>query len=261
MKTTIKITSAMLLSVVLFSCSKGKKHEPELKKQGFFVKTIERTLPADGGIVKSTYGYDEKNRIKEFEFEFRSVTFRSTFTYNDQDLIVRANQDTHFSGSDRNYGKIMEFKYVSDKLVEHIDDGTAYPVTYNAANNSYALSSKTYYWDTNNNLKRIVLGARTRLNMNYLSSNGVFVVKPVQMALAIFSENVGKAISLTYNAAMDNYIFSKNEIGNVNDNEIATHYFTNIRDEQGNIIQSDVKNETGVLIRRYIYTYEMRDVD
>lgn len=261
MKTIVKIVSIIVILVVMFSCSKKKRNEPELKKQEYFVKKIERVFPEDGAIRKSTFGYDEKNRIKEFEFVANTVTYQTKFTYNDLDLIIRADQDMFFAGSDRSYGKILEFKYAADKLIDYVEDGVSAPVTYNASNNSYTVLSKVFYWDANNNLKRIISGSRIRVDVSYLSGKGVFKIMPVQMALVIFSENVGKTISLSYTASMDNLVFSKNEIASLNDNEIRANYFSNIRDEHGNIIQTDVKNETGVLIRRYTFVYELRDVE
>lgn len=247
--------------LVCLACGSDKGPTPEPKEQQYFVKTIERTFPVNGEIRRTNMTYDQRNRISELEFVINNVRFENAFTYNAQDLIVRVDQNVFMSGTVRAYGLIMEFRYTEDKLSAYIEDAVSTPVTYNPTDNSYAYGGKSFYWDANNNLKRIQVGSRTRLETNYLSHAGVFKIQPVQMALAIFNDNISRTISLSYSAAMDNYVFSKNELSNLNDNEVRMNYFTSIRDDKNNIIQVDVKNEANELIRRYVYTYELRNVE
>lgn len=259
MKRFYSITILIFLTLVVVSCGKKNSAEPRDKKEGYFIKTIERTLPLNGEIRRTSFRYDDENRIKNLEFTVNTVKYQTVFTYNESDLITRIDQNLFYDGTDRAYGSIMEFKYTATKLNEYIEDGTSFPVTYSVTNNSYTCNGKIFHWDANNNLKRITIGERKKLDINYLSYSGIFKIQPVQMALAIFNENVGRTVSLSYTAAMDNYVFSKNVISNLNDNELRMNYFTSLRDDNENIIQTDVKNAAGDLIRRYVYTYELRD--
>ncbi|TKC07450.1 hypothetical protein [Pedobacter frigoris] len=259
---TVLFTIIAAILVILASCS--KKNNPEPRQQGYFVKTIQLTFPTSGAIRESTFGYDEKNRINNFDFKIGTLTYKTVFAYNELDLVTRADMDVLNTALGRNYGYIYEFRYDDDILVEYKFNSTTYPVTYNPVNSSYAISFRLYYWDANNNLKRITnsAGSTTYLDINSLSGTGVFKEDKVQMAFAIFSDHLaGGTDPGPFHHAMEHFAFSKNEIGGFNLPGPVRYFFTSTRDDQGNITTYEVKNNAGDLLRRYAITYEKRDIE
>jgi len=245
----------------MVSCS--KKNDPEPKQQEYFVKTIKLTFPLGGLFRESTFEYDERNRIKDFDFKIGSITYKTLFIYNDLGLITRANMDVSFAGPDRRYGNIFEFEYTEEILSAYKKNGTRYPVTYNAANNSYVISFQRYHWDVNNNLTKIThsTSGTSFLDINYLSGTGVFKEDHVQMAFAIFSDELARASDpRPIHHAMEHFAFSKNEIGNFSLPGSINYYLSCIRDGEGNIVSYEMKNHAGDLLRKYELTYEKRDM-
>jgi hypothetical protein len=244
--------------VALFVCSCSKKKEkkdPEPKQA--FIKTITRTFPVGDVNRTSNFVYDEKNRIHQFEFKINGLLFLNTYTYNDQDLIIRANQKRTQISTGNTSEIVLEFRYAAGILNEYIEDGTAHPVVYVAASKSYKYLTKTFLLDAADNLKKIDYPTRNSVTVNYLSDKGPFAIQPAQVALHIFTDNIRRSMD-TYTASIDTYAFSQNEISSIKDNDLIVYHFSSIRDAQGNIIQTDVKNDAGNLLYRYMYTYEMR---
>ncbi|HTN36133.1 MAG TPA: hypothetical protein VL053_03610 [Arachidicoccus sp.] len=258
MKNLIVILFAAL-TIGLISCGKKKDNSPAIPK-GYFVKTIELTFPGGSIIRSASFGYDDNNRIKNFEFNANGVIYQVVYTYNEHGLIVRADQDQIFTSSGRRFGKIFEFIYDGDVLIEHKENDLSYPVTYNAAENSYSDLYRTYYWDANNNLKKVKFLSHIEVEINYLSVKGVFDLDRPQMALAIFMSNVARAVDLRNPVSMDLYAFGTKEIGNVKEDDIKMHYFASTRDDNGNITKTEVSNVDGDVTRRYSYTYELREI-
>lgn len=259
---TVLFTIIAAIMLIMASCS--KKSTPEPKQQRYFVKTIQLTFPVGGAIRESTFEYGEKNQIKNFEFKIGGITYKTAFIYNDLGLVTRADMDALYTVAGHSYGYIYEFKYHDDILVEYKRNGTVYPVTYNAVNNSYAISFQLYYWDANNNLKKITnsAGSTTFLDINYLSGTGVFKEDKVQMAFAIFSDHLaGGTDPRPFHHAMEHFAFSKNEIAGFTLHGPIRYHLTSTRDDQGNITTYEVKNATGDLIRRYAFTYEKRNIE
>jgi hypothetical protein len=241
--------------VALFVCACSKKKDSPPKQP--FIKTITRTFPVSDVNRTSNFVYDEKNRIKQFEFTISGLLFLSTYTYNDQDLIIQANQKRTQISTGNTSEVALEFRYAAGILNEYIEDGTAYPVVYVAASKSYSYSTKTFFLDAADNLKKIDYPARNSVTVNYLSEKGPFAIQPAQVALHIFTDNIRRTVD-TYTASIDTYAFSRNEISSIKDNDLVVYHFSSIRDAQGNIIQTDVKNDAGTLLYRYVYSYEMR---
>lgn len=242
-------------ALLLFSC-RGKKDPPLAPKQAF-VKTISRTFPVGDVSRSSSFVYDEKNRIKQFEFKISGLLFLNSYTYNEQDLIIQANQKRTQISTGNTTETVLEFRYAAGILNEYIENGTAYPVVYVAASNSYNYLTRTFFLDATGNLKKIDYPARNSVTVNYLSDKGAFAIQPAQVALHIFTDNIRRSMD-TYTASIDTYAFSKNEIANIKDNDLLLYHFSSIRDPQGNIVQTDVKNDAGTLLYRYAYTYELR---
>jgi hypothetical protein len=244
--------------VALFvcSCSKKKEKKEPAPKQAF-VKTITRTFPVGDVSRASDFVYDEKNRIIRFEFKINGLLFLNTYTYNDQDLIIQANQKRTQISTGNTSEAALEFRYAAGILNEYIENGTAYPVVYVAASKSYNYLTRTFFLDAADNLKKIDYPARNSVTVNYLSDKGPFAIQPAQVALHIFTDNIRRSMD-TYTASVDTYAFSKNEISSIKDNDLIVYHFSSIRDAQGNIVQTDVKNDAGNLQYRYMYTYEMR---
>lgn len=258
MKALLSITCIALLITGLVSCS--KKKDPVAKPQGSFVKTITRTFPVSTSGRSATFVYDEKNRIKQFEFTIFGLSFLNTYTYNDLDLITLANQKRTQISTGNVTEMVLEFKYAAGILNEYIENGTSYPVVYVSAARSYKYSNNTFTLDAAGNLKKIDFGVRNNVTVNYLSDKGVFDKQPAQMAFHIFTDNIRRSID-TYTASIDTYAFGKNEIANIKDDNTTVYHFSSIRDDKGNILQTDIKDDAGALVFRYMYTYELRDLE
>lgn len=252
MKIILHLSCFVLL---LFSC-RGKKDPPPAPKQAF-IKTITRTFPVSDVDRASSFSYDEKNRIKQFEFKISGLIFLNTYTYNELDLIIQANQKRTQISTGNTSEVLLEFRYAAGILNEYIENGTAYPVVYVAASNSYNYLTRTFFLDATSHLKKIDYPARNSVTVNYLSDKGPFVMQPAQIALHIFTDNIRRSID-SYTASIDTYAFSTNEIANIKDNDLVLYHFSSIRDAQGNIVQTDIKNDAGTLLYRYMFTYELR---
>ena len=59
---------------------------------------------------------------------------------------------------------------------------------------------------------------------------------------------------------MEHFAFNKNEIGRFTLHGPIRYHFTSTRDDHGNIVTYEVKNNDGYLVRRYAITYKLREV-
>lgn len=251
MKTLIQIAAICFMVSGIISCSKKKSSEP--KPQGYFVKTIKCTFPARSIDRNSSFTYDEKNRIKEFKFSFSEYVYNALFQYNDLDFITRIDETKTSRTTEEVTEKVIEFRYAARILNEFRLYGTSWLVTYNPAANSYKLFNSTFTLDADNGIKRID-EVSNRLVVNYLPSSGVF---PNSFQHQIAMHIYGNQNFLYYQD--DIYYWSGKEIGSTNQYG-TTYTYNSVRDDHGNIVQVDVKDAAGDLNKRFIYTYELRDL-
>ncbi|RYZ52028.1 MAG: hypothetical protein EOP49_10475 [Sphingobacteriales bacterium] len=251
----MKTTSLILLTVfaiIFFSCRKKKSEGPKAS----FVKSIRCTYPVTDTSRSSDFTYDERNRIKQYDFRWTSSHTKATFLYNEDDMITEIDR----TRTDLSTGNVTEtryrFRYAARILNEYILDGTSEPVTHLPADNSYTLTSgflTTFYLDANSNLKRMYRNGRTVLQILHSGGNGVFSGVQAQVASYIYAQSMFLA------SQSDIYAFSQNVITEVEENGTPLSY-TSVRDDNGNIVQTDVKNASGTLVKRFGYTYELREI-
>lgn len=235
--------------IMLGSCSKDKPSKP----REHFIKTIQCTYPETAADRHSAFTYDNQNRIKEFTFHMSGQTFLNTFSYNENDLIVQIDERNTNLTTGHVLEARKELKYAGNILNEYISGGSSFIVTYEPARNKYQLANIDYYLNANNNLLKIDYTGSNKLTVNYLSGKGVFRPVHSQIASYILAER------LFLYFLDDICAFSQNEISGVTENGIVYTYVS-VRDDAGNIIQTDIKR-SGALVKRYLYTYELREVE
>ncbi len=252
MKTIILIlltTSMMMLG----SCSKDKPSKP----QEHFIKTIQCTYPETYTNRHSTFTYDDNNRIKEFKFYMTGQTVSATFSYNQDDLITQIDELWTNLTTGNETLRLIEFRYAGSTLNEYISDGTSYLVTYEPVTNSYKVLDNIFSLNAHKNLMKMDrdegFRVTNKLTIHYTSGKGVF--RPIHSQIGSYI--LAERLFIYY--LSDVYAFSQNEISAVTENGTAYTYVS-VRDENGNIVQTDIK-KAGTLIKRYLYTYELRNVE
>ena len=242
--------------LTLSSCRK-KSDPPPPKPEGLFVKTVTCTFPVTENQRTVSFEYDDSNYIKKLTFDASGLIMTGIYSYNEQGLIYHIDQVITPKASGVRYPNVLKFNYVAGILNEFTTQETVYPVLYNAAANSYSYLNLTYDLDETGRLKNLSVPASNLVNASYLTDKGIFYAPTSQIALHIHLCTFIRSAFGSYIPFIDLYAFSGSELANIRI-EGVQYNLSAIRDDGGNIVQTDVKRITGELVFRYTYTYESR---
>ncbi|WP_282161270.1 hypothetical protein [Ulvibacterium marinum] len=236
----------LLLSIVLaWSCS----NDDDAKNSSTPEEPIGTYLPiridvfyGSGNQRTCTITYNNENLISNLAFQFNNADDKSYgMTYNNGDLSQVTMNGTHE----------YTFLYTDNSLssVELVNSGnsSSFPVTYDSGNNVYTINSNsTYYFDSTNNLTRIVSGDIERL-LNFNSSDtpgGIFDPSFVSLPFILISGSVTletiyflssrqiSDVSVTYDGGFQNSSFYDYQL-----------------DDDGKIVGFKIDNDWGTAMR------------
>ena len=256
MKTSGPLALLLLLLTISTTGCRKKKNDPP-KAEHFYVKTITSTFPVLSTPRSVDITYTPDNKIGQLIFQISGLVFTNTYEYNQNQLLIKGTRLTTHVASGIRSERIYRFNYAADKLSEITVESDPLPITYNAAANSYQYRTTVYDLDENNLLAKIDFGTTNDYTFRYLSSSGVFARNQGAIAELIYTNEMLRSSIDTYSALIDMYIMSSSELSSYT-NRGTTFNLSSIRDAEGNIVQTDIKNSVGTLVYRYVYTYESR---
>lgn len=254
MKSILKFTIALFLSLFIVSCSK----DDGPKKENYPTK-ITSTTPASSIVNTTTIEYDSKNRISQIVFENSSETNSLVVTYNSDNLISKVDKTktTSTTTEIRTFNYNYTNKILSQIVIQNGTSSTPIDIFYNEETNTYTLDDSPttpdyFTYDSNDNLKELYFGGIT-MSINYNSNQGIYngINFSFPLYLSTLYSSLDAAIGYSHffaNQEITDYTFGPNAINS-----------TVVRNENNTISLSVLKNaSTNEVLFSSTIEYELR---